>query len=76
VYEDTLGRIWIGSEYDGVAVGAPGSWKVLTEKNGLAGYEVKVLMQDDDGTYWLGTNSGLNRVESTAVWSSFSTNRS
>jgi len=36
VYEDTLGRMWIGSEYDGVAVGTPGSWEILTEKDGLA----------------------------------------
>jgi ligand-binding sensor domain-containing protein len=67
VYEDTSARMWIGSEYDGIAVGTPGSWKVLTEKDGLAGYEVKVMTQDPDGTYWLGTNSGLNRIEKTAI---------
>lgn len=67
VYEDDAGRMWIGSEYDGITVGSPGSWRILTEKDGLAGYEVKVMSQDPDGTYWLGTNSGLNRVERTAV---------
>lgn len=67
LFEDNSGRMWIGSEYDGIAVGAPGSWRILKEKDGLAGYEVKVLAQDPDGTYWLGTNSGLNRVEMTAV---------
>ena len=48
------GRMWIGSEYDGITVGSPGSWTVLTEKDGLAGYEVKVMTQDPDGNYWLG----------------------
>jgi ligand-binding sensor domain-containing protein len=67
VYEDDTGRMWIGSEYDGIAVGTPGLWKVLTEKDGLAGYEVKVMTQDTDGNYWLGTNSGLNRIEKTAI---------
>jgi ligand-binding sensor domain-containing protein len=59
--------MWIGSEYDGIAFGSPGSWNILTEKNGLAGYEVKVMAQDQDGTYWLGTNSGLSRIERDAV---------
>jgi ligand-binding sensor domain-containing protein len=60
--------LWIGSEYDGIAVGTPGSWKILSEKDGLAGYEVKVMTQDADGTYWLGTESGLNRIRLDAVF--------
>jgi len=67
VYEDDAGRMWIGSEYDGISVGSPGSWTILTEKDGLAGYEVKVMARDTDGTYWLGTNSGLNRIEKGAI---------
>ncbi len=65
VYEDNDGRMWIGSEYDGVAAGAPGKWKILTNKDGLAGYEVKTMVQDQDGTYWLGTNGGLSRIGGT-----------
>jgi len=76
VFEDAVGRLWIGSEYDGVAVGTPGSWEILTEKDGLAGYEVKVLAQDADGTFWLGTNSGLNRVQRSAIRSSIYANGS
>jgi ligand-binding sensor domain-containing protein len=67
VFEDEDGRMWIGSEYDGIAAGSPGSWEIYTEKNGLAGYEVKTMSQDPDGTYWLGTNSGLSRVERDVV---------
>lgn len=67
VYEDAAGSMWIGSEYDGIAVGFPGSWTVLAEKDGLAGYEVKTMVQDTDGTYWIGTNSGLTRVDKDAV---------
>lgn len=67
VFEDAAGRMWIGSEYDGIAAGTPGSWRIYTEKDGLAGYEVKIMAQDSDGTYWLGTNSGLSRVDKTAM---------
>jgi ligand-binding sensor domain-containing protein len=68
VFEDDSGKMWIGSEYDGVAAGyPPGPWRIFAEKDGLAGYEVKIMAQDGDGTYWLGTNSGLSRVERSAV---------
>ena len=40
-------------------------WKILTNKDGLAGYEVKTMVQDQDGTYWLGTNGGLSRIGGT-----------
>jgi ligand-binding sensor domain-containing protein len=68
--------MWIGSEYDGIAVGRPGSWDIITEKDGLAGYEVKIMAQDADGTYWLGTNSGLNRVDSYAAFPAGTTTNS
>lgn len=61
VFEDEDGRMWVGSQYGGIAVGMPGWWKVLTEKNGLAGYEVKTVVQDGTGTYWFATNNGLPR---------------
>ncbi len=67
MYEDAEGRMWIGSEYDGIAAGSPGSWKILTNKDGLAGYEVKVMVQDMDSMYWFGTNGGLNRVSHDAL---------
>ena len=62
VYEDRAGRMWVGSEYDGIAVLGNGTWHVITTKDGLAGQEVKIMTEDQDGTYWLGTNGGLNRV--------------
>lgn len=67
VYEDEAGRIWIGSEYDGIAAGAPGTWRIITNNDGLAGYEVKTMVQDPDGTYWFGTNRGLSRVDPGAL---------
>ncbi len=64
VFLDTRGRIWFGSEYDGIAVRDDSTWKILTEKEGLAGNEVKTMVQDNEGVYWLGTNGGLSRISS------------
>jgi ligand-binding sensor domain-containing protein len=69
VYEDLAGRMWVGSEYDGIAVRSNGTWHIVTTREGLAGQEVKIMTEDTDGTYWLGTNGGLNRVDPGAVQS-------
>jgi ligand-binding sensor domain-containing protein len=66
VFEDHAGRLWFGSEYDGVAVRGDGRWLYLRESDGLGGREVKVVAEDVDGTYWLGTEQGLTRVSGTA----------
>jgi len=62
IYQDTAGRLWFGSEYDGIVVQAGGVWHRFTDRDGLAGYEVKVMTQDSDGVYWLGTNAGVSRI--------------
>ncbi len=67
VFLDTRRRIWIGSEYDGIAVNENGAWKILAENEGLAGNGVKTMVQDDGGIYRLGTNEGLTRISSDAV---------
>jgi ligand-binding sensor domain-containing protein len=69
IYEDRAGRMWVGSEYDGIAVLSNETWHIITTKDGLAGQEVKFMTEDSDGTYWLGTNGGLNRVNLHAITS-------
>ena len=64
VYEDSLGRLWVGSEYDGIAIRNGTTWRIVTTKNGLAGNELKTVKEDSDGGYWLGTSGGLNWVKS------------
>ena len=64
LYEDRDGRLWFGSEYDGIAVYTDNRWQVITPNYGLAGWEVKEMVQDSDGVYWLGTEKGLSRIES------------
>jgi ligand-binding sensor domain-containing protein len=62
VYEDTDGRLWFGSEYDGMAVYDGAGFQLYTPQDGLAGWEVKHMIQDIEGVYWLGTENGLSRI--------------
>jgi ligand-binding sensor domain-containing protein len=63
LFQDREGRLWFGSEFDGIAVYDGQHWQVFTPKNGLAGWEVKKIVQDEQGVYWLGTDKGLNRLD-------------
>ena len=64
IFEDSGGRFWFGSEYDGVAVFGAHRLAVIAEADGLAGPEVKAMLEYPAGTYWLGTNGGLTRIAS------------
>ncbi len=61
--EDSKGRLWVGSEYEGLAVFYNGASKIMTKKNGLSNDEVKSIMEESDGTIWIGTREGLVRVD-------------
>jgi ligand-binding sensor domain-containing protein len=62
IFEDSAGRFWFGSEYDGVAVFGAQRLAVIAEADGLAGPEVKAILEYPTGIYWLGTNGGLTRL--------------
>ncbi len=61
--EDSKKRLWIGSEYEGLAVFSGSTSKILTKENGLSNNEVKSIIEQVDGTIWIGTREGLVRVE-------------
>lgn len=74
LFMDSAGRLWVGSEYDGLAVfndfavGPSGKIKfsdtaILTQESGLPNNEVKVVGESVDGAIWLGTRSGLLRID-------------
>jgi ligand-binding sensor domain-containing protein len=62
LFEDRAKRLWFCSEYDGVAIRDGGAWRRLTLNEGLPGNEIKVMLEDDDGTLWLGNERGLGRI--------------
>jgi ligand-binding sensor domain-containing protein len=63
LFKDRDGTYWFGSEVDGIAVGKPGDWRVLTTAEGLADNEVKCVLQGDDGRVWLGTRNGVSLIQ-------------
>ena len=57
---DSLGRLWRGSA-NGVAVLTSGSWKYLSEEDGLIWNDTDgdAFWADPDGSVWVGTSAGL-----------------
>jgi len=63
IFEDSFMRIWFGSEYDGLAIWSPqGGWIRIRPGAGLGGREIKVVIEEQPGVYWLGTDRGLSRL--------------
>ena len=62
IFEDSRGRLWFGSEYDGIAVFDTRRVAVIGEADGLAAPEVKAILEHPAHTFWLGTNGGLTRI--------------
>lgn len=60
---DKMKNIWIAS-YDGLLLLTPdGHEKLFTEKDGLLTKQVRIIIQDKQGTYWIGTrNAGLIKM--------------
>ncbi len=63
--EDRYGRIWVGTENNGVDVFDPASGKFFhlsKGTNGLSNQNVLSLAEATDGAIWVGTEYGLNRI--------------
>lgn len=67
LFEDSKGRLWVGSEYEGLAILADGGSTIMTKKNGLSNNEVKIIKEEIDGTIWIGTREGLVRIDKGGV---------
>lgn len=62
LYEDSQNLLWVGSEYDGLAVFYDGGSLIIDETCGLSCNEVKIIREDKDGDIWLGTRRGVTRI--------------
>jgi len=74
LFKDMAANFWVGSEYDGIAVLTKAGNQILTPKNGLAGWEVKAMLQTDDDSLWLGTENGLTHIDGDTWRKEFSGN--
>jgi PAS domain S-box-containing protein len=68
---DSKGRILVTTNH-GLAIGGPGGWRRVTEKQGLPANYVTAILQDAEGSMWLGTyGAGLARWAGYDAWRSF-----
>jgi PAS domain S-box-containing protein len=69
---DDKGRILL-TDNRGLAIGGPDGWRRVTEKQGLPASLVTAVLQDTEGSLWLGTyGAGLARWAGYGEWCSFS----
>src|SRR5258707_9145606 len=63
--EDNAGRLWIGSQEQGLFCRVPGSGSVrqYQKSDGLLDDTVTSLTTDSEGRVWVGTPHGLNRCD-------------
>lgn len=63
LWEDSLGRVWIGTYGHGLKVFDPASraWKYYTKREGLPNDQIYAILPDEQGCLWLPTNNGLCR---------------
>ena len=60
VFEDEQGRIWVGSNDDGLArINTDGTVTSFTLKDGLPNNSIRAINEDSTGVVWVGTASGV-----------------
>jgi ligand-binding sensor domain-containing protein len=68
---DSKGRILVTTDR-GLAIGGPGGWRRVTQKQGLPTTFVSAVLQDAEGSMWVGTyGAGLARWAGYDTWQSF-----
>jgi ligand-binding sensor domain-containing protein/signal transduction histidine kinase len=60
VFRDRAGRLWIGTDGQGVARIGGGEIVRYTMKNGLVSDFVRAFCEDREGAVWIGTDGGLS----------------
>lgn len=63
IFQDSGGRIWVGTWGGGLARYDGTTWSVFTSSDGLASDAVTCIREDCQGRIWAATDAGLNRLE-------------
>jgi ligand-binding sensor domain-containing protein len=62
LYADHSGRVWVGFQTLGLVCLAPdGTVRRYQKSDGLPGDSVRAILEDKEGTLWIGTSGGLAR---------------
>ena len=65
--EDREGNLWFSSYYQGLVRLAEGKFTVFSTDEGLNHEVVHTLVEESDGSIWVGSDHGLNRIQGNAV---------
>ena len=62
LFVDSQGRLWIGSNDDGVALMENGKFHWWNEAGGLPADKIRGIVEGEDGTMYVGTISGIGMI--------------
>jgi signal transduction histidine kinase len=62
IEEDRRGRIWVGTRYQGIAVIDRGTIRRISTDGGLINNSIWAFAEDHDGSMWVATALGLQKV--------------
>lgn len=66
IFLDSRGKIWVGTEGEGLAIFNPASGKVekrLSEADGLPSNTIYATLEDEEGNLWTTTGGGLIKID-------------
>ena len=67
LFQDSQGRIWVGTWGGGLGKFESDEWQVFKVKDGLCSNEVTCIREDQNGTIWVATDNGLNILEDNQI---------
>lgn len=67
LFQDSQGRIWVGTWGGGLTFQQAGKWKVFSKADGLYSNEVTCIREDRQGKIWIATDNGLNSYDGTRI---------
>ena len=67
LFQDSQGRIWVGTWGGGLAKFESGKWQTYTTRDGLFSNEVTCIRESTDGRLWFATDKGLNVLEQNSI---------
>ncbi|SFS92869.1 Two component regulator propeller [Zhouia amylolytica] len=59
IYQDNQGHFWFGTNHNGVLYYDHKLLRQFTSQHGVGGSAVRAIIEDKEGTIWLGTSEGL-----------------
>ena len=66
-FEDSEGRIWVGTNDDGIVVVDGEETIHITEAEGLPSSSIRIFEEDNDGNVFVGTTSGVCYIDKNMV---------